>query len=316
MAPPRSTLIRPVPAFINSAAGSADDVAAAVRATGRFEVRRVSPGRLTTEVTAALRAGVRRVLVAGGDGTITTAASVLVGTPTELAILPGGTLNHFAKDFGIPLEPAAALEVAVGDAVRTVDVGLVNGRLFLNTSSVGAYVVFVRLRERLERRLGYRLASIVAFLRVFASLPTLRVQLEIDGQRRTYRTPLVFIGVGERELRVPMLGSRVAGGRRGLHVIVPRGRTRLRLAALTFTALLHGVRAVVESLRCDSFIVERCRIDMRRPHGNVAIDGELVPMIAPLEYHVERDALRVVAPERSDAAEPPYQGAGRPTSSA
>jgi hypothetical protein len=85
---------------------------------------------------------------------------------------------------------------------------------------------------------------------------------------------------------------------------------------LTFTALLHGVRAVVDSLRCDSFIVERCRIEMRRPHGNVAIDGELVPMIAPLEYRVERDALCVVVSERSDTAEPPSEGADSPTSPA
>ena len=72
----------------------------------------------------------------------------------------------------------------------------------------------------------------------------------------------------------------------------------------------------VDALQCDSFIVERCRIEMRRPRGNVAIDGELVPMVAPLEYHVERDALRVVVPEHSDAAEPPHEGADRPTSSA
>jgi diacylglycerol kinase family enzyme len=302
------------PAFINSAAGSADDVAAALDATGRFEVRPVIPARLASEVTAALRAGAPRVLVAGGDGTITTAASVLVGTPMELAIIPGGTLNHFAKDFGIPLDPAAALETALGDAVRTVDVGFVNGRLFLNTSSVGAYVVFVRVRERLERRLGYLLASVAAFLRVFLSMRTLRVQLEIEGQRLTYRTPLVFIGIGERELRVPMLGGRVPDGRRGLHVIVPRARTRYRLAVLALTALLRGVRAVADSLHCDSFIVERCRVEMRRPRGNVAIDGEIVPMIAPLEYRIEPDALRVVVPEPRAAAEPPHDGAGHPTS--
>ena len=109
MTPQSSTLAWRAPAFLNPAAGTADDVAAAVDATGRFQVRRVSPARLASEVTAALRDGARRVLVAGGDGTIATAASVLVGTPAELAIIPGGTLNHFAKDVGIPLDPAAAL---------------------------------------------------------------------------------------------------------------------------------------------------------------------------------------------------------------
>jgi diacylglycerol kinase family enzyme len=310
------TLASRAPAFINSAAGAADDVAAAVDATGQFQICRVTPTRLASEVTAAVRAGARRVLVSGGDGTIATAASVLAGTPTELAILPGGTLNHFAKDAGIPLDPAAALATAVGDTARTVDVGFVNGRLFLNTSSVGAYVVFVRAREQLEPRLGYQLASIAAFLRVFASMPTLRVQLEIEGQRLTYRTPLVFIGVGERELKVPMLGGRVPGGRRGLHVLVPRGRARLRLAALAFTALFRGVRAVADSPRCDSFIVDRCRIEMRRPRGNVAVDGEIVPLVAPLEYHLERDALRVVVPSGDAAGGPPDVSVGHPARSA
>jgi hypothetical protein len=132
---------------------------------------------------------------------------------------------------------------------------------------------------------------------------TLRVQLQIKGERRMYRTPIVFIGVGERELKLPTLGGRVANGRRGLHVIVPRDRTRLRLAALALTAILRGVRAVEESLRCDSFVVERCRVDMRRPRGNVAVDGELVPMIAPLEYHVERDALKIVVPAPDEVSQ-------------
>ena len=106
------------------------------------------------------------MVVAGGDGTLASAAAVLAGTGTALAVLPGGTLNHFARDHGIPTELDEALELATAGREAEVDVGYVNDLLFLNTSSVGAYVQFVELRDRLERHLGYRTASILAGLRI------------------------------------------------------------------------------------------------------------------------------------------------------
>src|SRR5205814_1492833 len=81
-----------------------------------------------------------RVLVAGGDGSIGSAAGVLAGTGTELAVLPCGTLNHLAKDLGLPLDLAAAARVAAGGRSVDVNAAVVNSRIFLNTSSVGAYV--------------------------------------------------------------------------------------------------------------------------------------------------------------------------------
>ena len=91
--------------------------------------------------------------------------AVLLDGSAELAILPGGTLNHFARDLGISTEAAEALELAAEGCARGVDVGMVGGKLFLNTSSVGAYVRFVRVREHLESYLGYRLATALAAVR-------------------------------------------------------------------------------------------------------------------------------------------------------
>ena len=247
-------------------------------------------------VGRAVRAGVSRVVVAGGDGTIAAAAGVLVDTPVELAVLPGGTLNHFAGALGIPSDLAAAAEVAAGPATRPVDVAVVNGQLFLNTSSVGAYVVFVRTRERLEQRMGYRAASVLAAARTFWNLHHIRAELEVGGERRIYRTPLVFIGVGERELRLPLLGGRVEGGRSGLHLLVVRGRTRAALLAFALSAAARGVRTVSATPALDSFLVDRLRITMRRPRGNVAVDGELASIVAPLDYALHPGALTVVVP--------------------
>jgi len=294
---------RPIPAFVNTGAGTAAAAVEALRAAGAaFDVREVAGDALAKEVERAVGEGATRVLVAGGDGSICSAAGVLAGGPVELAVLPGGTLNHFAHHHDIPVEAPAATEVARGGRVTAVDVGRVNGRLFLNTSSVGTYVLFVRTRERLERYFGYRLASLLAGVRVLVQLRSYRVTLDVEGKSRTYRTPIVFIGVGERETKAPTLGERVVGGKRGLHVVVVRGRTAGRLFAIALATLARGVREVARTPMLDAFVVDRCRIDLPRARGRVAVDGELVEMTAPLEYELQRDALRVVVGE-SDAVE-------------
>jgi diacylglycerol kinase family enzyme len=238
--------------------------------------------------------------VSGGDGTIATAARSLVGTGVELGIVPGGTLNHFAHDLGIPADLPSACDIAADQTITAcADVGFVNELLFLNTSSVGAYVRLVRTRERLERRLGYTLASAAAALRVFLGLRRFDVELEVDGVVRRYQTPMVFVAVGERELKLPMLGKRVRGGRRGLHVMVVRGQRRAGLLALAFAAVARGVRHVSRTPKLDSFMVDRCRVVLRR-RGPVAVDGEIVTLDTPLEYRVARDALKVVVKETDD----------------
>jgi diacylglycerol kinase family enzyme len=284
-----------IPAIVNVASGSAEEARKVLEAGDAFEVHAVEPDEIARTVTQVVDAGARRIVVSGGDGTIATAAAALLDRPVELAILPGGTLNHFARDLGVSAEATEALELAVTGSHRGVDVGFVNGRVFLNTSSVGAYPRFVRVRERLERRFGYRLASAIAALRILFQLRLIAVELEVDGQPRIYRTPLVFIGVGERELQLPSLGSRVPHGRRGLHVMVVRSRSRARLLAIALSAAARGIHALSRTPELDSFIVERCRITVRRP-PIVALDGELEAMRAPLDYELRRDALHVVCP--------------------
>jgi diacylglycerol kinase family enzyme len=292
----------PIPAFINPDAGTGGDgggqekIDELIERDGRFDLRLTEPARLADAVRAAARDGASRVLVGGGDGTIAAAAAAIVGSGVELAILPVGTLNHFARDHGIPLTPREALDLAVTGKAAPTDVGSVNTQLFINTSSVGAYVRFVKLRESLERRFGYRLASVLASLRVFAASHHFRLELDIAGHRRLYSTTLAFIGVGERELRIPVLGARVEGGRRGLHVLVPRANSRARLLEVAATSIFRGVQAAVGDLEIDSFMVEHCRIDLRHARDDISVDGEIAPADTPLHYRLERDALLVVAP--------------------
>jgi diacylglycerol kinase family enzyme len=283
-----------IPAFINPLAGNAGEARDALGAVGGFDVREVPPDALAEETRAAVARGASRILVAGGDGSIGTAANVLSGTGVELAILPCGTLNHLAKDLGIPLSFEDAARVAVSGTAIPIDAAAVNDRLFLNTSSVGAYVSFVRLRERLEKRLGYRIASLIAGLRMLFHMPTFNVALDVGGERREYVTPLVFIGVGERELQLPRLGSRIPNGRTGLHVMVVRERSGGRALALGLAAAARGVEAVSRTPALDSFLVHACTIVPRVPR--ISLDGEIVTATSPLEYRHVPGRLRVVVP--------------------
>ncbi|MDB4915587.1 MAG: diacylglycerol kinase catalytic region [Gemmatimonadetes bacterium] len=286
---------RGIPALINTASGTADAARTALAANHAFDVRESPPDKLESTLKGIVDEGVPRLLVSGGDGTIATAATVLAGTGTELAILPGGTLNHFATDLGLSTDAGEALACAENGTARDVDVGMVNGRVFLNTSSVGAYVHFVRVREYLEKRFGYRIASTLAALRTLVQLRKVAVEIEVDGKRRIYRTPIVFIGVGERELQLPTLGNRVAGGKRGLHVMIVSGRSRGRMLAIALNAVARGVKTAARTPELDSFIVDRCTITLRH-RTLVALDGELVPLDTPLEYSLNRDSLRVICP--------------------
>src|SRR6476659_9892390 len=158
-----------LPAYLNKKCGSVDAAREALSAEG-FALEEIEPEKLVDHFREAVKNKIPRMIVAGGDGTIAAAAAAAARSETELAVLPGGTLNHFAKDNGIPTDLGKAAEVAAGDTVRTVDLGYLEDRVFLNTSSIGLYVKFVRVREELERRLGYRLASLLAAFRMFSDL--------------------------------------------------------------------------------------------------------------------------------------------------
>ena len=286
-----------IPAFVSSEAKRADEAIDVLATDGGFAVERVPPPELADRVRHAIQSGARRVLIAGGDGSIGTAASALCGTDCELAILPAGTLNHFAQHLGLPLDLKEAVRTALGSTTMAIDVGRVNGHVFLNTSSVGAYVSFVRTRDRLERRLGYRLASVLAAARILFRLRSVRVTVEVEGRPREYDTPLVFIGVGERELKAPALGARVPDGRGGLHVMVVRTRGGARMLALALSAAARGLRAIARTPAMDSFLVESLSIATRWRVATtrIAVDGEPISVALPLEYRLERATLRVVA---------------------
>lgn len=252
---------------------------------------------LASTIKDELERGATRILVAGGDGTVRSAAEVVAGTTVELAIVPGGTLNHFAKFHEIPEDRKEAALLATNGRPKAADAAWVNESLFLNTSSVGAYVKFVRTRERLEKlHIPYTIASLLAACRTLVWLRTFRVTLEVDGESREIDTPLVFIAVTERELQFPTLGDHKEGGQRGLHVIIVQGRGRARLMLWSVAIAARGADSAsrAPASGVESFIAESLRINTRRAVVGVALDGEIKEIADPLEYRFHRDAFQVI----------------------
>ncbi len=300
---PRFILSPVIPAFVNNAAGTAPTAKRALVEAGGFDICESPPAELQQHIRKAMESDPERIVIAGGDGSVATAAQLVCDTRTALAVLPGGTLNHFARDHGIPTDPFLAAETAAHGSVSQADVAYVNDAMFLNTSSVGAYVAYVRFRNRMEKWVGYRIASFLAVFRMLIFMRPVAVELDVDGKQRRYDTPIVFVGVGERETKSPTLGSRVQGGRQCLHVIVVRERRAARLLVVALDAATRGLDTVAHTPELDSFMTDSCVIRMRGARHHIAVDGEITTHTMPLQYRFAKDSLRIVVPP-SDTPEP------------
>jgi diacylglycerol kinase family enzyme len=295
-------MTRQVVVLLNAASGGGNDTALAARVAALFEIAGASADvRLVhggAELTEALQAAIERrpdvIVAGGGDGTVSTVAAALADGPIALGVLPLGTLNHFAKDMRLPLDLETAVAVVARGDARRIDVGEVNGRVFINNSGLGLYPDIVRDRERQQRRLGRGKwpALVWATIGALRRFPFLGVRLSVDGTDRVRRTPFVFIGnnvylmqgfaIGERE--------RLDSGCLSLYVAHRPGRLRLLLLALR--ALLGKLE---QTRDFDAMRAAAIDIESKRRRLRVATDGEITVMTPPLRYRIRPASLAVVA---------------------
>lgn len=287
-----------IPALLNPLSGSAAQARAALTAGARFRVLELAPEHLADAVRAEASLGTPRLLVSGGDGTLSVALGAAAGTGLEITVFPGGTLNHFARDAGIPLDdPVAALDVAANGMPRPVDLGHVNGHAILNTSSVGIYTDFVRRREHLEHWLNYRLASVAAAAGVWRDRRVVDVELDIaGGTRGRFRTALLFVGYPRAHSRSRR--ARDAPTRRRSCPAHPRREAPapLHIRRLAFQPPARGIQGLVPEKAIEAYVTRNATVEMAEDPGSIAIDGELLPAWSPLRYEFVPGAAKVVHP--------------------
>jgi YegS/Rv2252/BmrU family lipid kinase len=271
-------------------------VAAALKAAGvDAKIEMIDGGDCEVRAKAIAERGDPLLVVGGGDGTIGAAASAMVGSKTVLGILPLGTLNHFARDLGLPADLTETARLIAAGKSRRVDVAEMNGRIFINNSAIGLYPLMVVDRDMQRERLGRskRLAMIVASMRTLARFHRHRLALTVNGKKRLVDTPLLFVGNNDYRIDIAAPGKRESLDDGQLCVLVMRKKSASGLIAASIRALFNRARAD-DMVQLDG--VERLTVGSARSQLRVSLDGEVVRAEPPLEYRIRKKALRVIAP--------------------
>ncbi len=252
--------------------------------------------------SAAGEPGLDALIAGGGDGTISLAAAVAVEAGLTLGLLPLGTLNHLARDAGILSDLEAAVAVIAAGHAEAIDVGEVNGHLFVNNSSVGLYPLLVRQREALRKRLGHskRLAMLVASVRAIRHFSRHRLTIRIAGRAQPIETPLLFVGNNLYQTSLLALGRRAGLQDGELCLYAVLARTRLQFIGLALRGLIGRLDQQRDFISVTG--VREAEIHSPRAALSVAADGETLHLEPPLHYRVRPRALHLLVPQPTAVA--------------
>ena len=260
------------------------------------DIHWIIPNKLPAVLQALIAAKVGMIIVGGGDGTLNTAAHLLVDTDTVLGVLPLGTFNGFATDIGMPRDLEQAVEVIGRGKIITVDVGEINGRVFLNNVCVGVYPYAVRRRELYRRLLGMPklYAMGYAALGAFWRLPTLKTWIDVDETRQFVETAFVFIGNNRyKNGLMPGVRRRPALNEGWLSVLYLRTVGRLALIKTVLRSLYKWLEDLPELEVKDA---KQVAVETKKRRLRIALDGELTMLQPPLMLRIRPRALRVIVP--------------------
>ena len=301
-------LVKKVGVIINKTAGSSrgqeleNQISAIFERNGIQAQIKVVNGKQIPAIARTMRDERYDVIVAaGGDGTVSSVASQIVGCDVALGVMPLGTLNHFARDLGIPLILEEAAAVICSGEVKTVDVASVNEKIFINNSSLGLYADQVRLRQVWRKRIGRWPALILASIITLARFRFLRVTAKFNGKRVSRRCPLALISNNEYKLEPGNLTERkqLDGGLLGIYLLRDEGRAGL------LRIVLHSfVHKLEEASSFEHDTAAAVVITMRRKRIHVALDGEVCKLRSPLRYSSMFGSLRVVVPKSEEMQNP------------
>lgn len=228
----------------------------------------------------------KTIVAMGGDGTVSAVAGLVAGTRAVLAPLPGGTLNHFVKDLGIPDDLELALKNLSRSQVTRVDVATVNGRVFVNNSSIGLYPMSLRERGWLEKYTGKWLAAVVGSVHSLVRFRTYTVAIDDE----VFQTPFLFVGNNEYDAENIGFARRnvLDGGM--LTIFVARTTSRVKLLKLVGLTLIGKAGMAPEfDVRC----VASLKVQASKKRLHVSCDGELAMLESPLRFQIHPGVLKI-----------------------
>jgi diacylglycerol kinase family enzyme len=259
------------------------------------EIQLLPPDQIDSALQSAIARRPDALFVGGGDGTVSATARLLVETGIPLGVLPLGTLNHFAKDLGLPTDWREAIASLQHARIRSVDVAEVNGHIFINNCSVGAYADAVRHREALrdQHDHGKWLAMAIASFRVFRRLKRIRFLLRSDDGEFPLRSPFLVVANNRYDGNIlsQSLRERLDEGR--LWIYSTRARHHFAVLRMMWQALRHELTAADD---LDTHSTIEARVELPALAMDVAVDGEILSLKSPLHFRIRPGALNVLAP--------------------
>ena len=253
-----------------------------------------SSDELEPKLKEAIKQGAERIIVGGGDGTISSAAAHIVGTKIKFGVLPVGTLNHFSKDVGIPLKIEDAVAVTLQDSVMEVDVSMVNERYFLNNASIGIYPKIAKHRNKQMERLGRSKwhALALACWQILGRMPIQRVQVIAENQKRTCDASFVFVGNNKYSFSLLEFGERKNLNEGVLSVYLGQQLTRWQIFSFAFRTIVNGLQQTKDFVAFDT---DSMLLNTPGKKVLVGIDGEVVEMDSPLKFRTNPKSLLVLS---------------------
>lgn len=259
------------------------------------------PNELTSRIREAVEKVVDQndiVVAAGGDGTLRTVAEALRDSKATFAAVPCGTFNYFARSHGIPLDPAAALELALTGQAQPIQLGEINGRIFVINASLGLYAQSIQEREAKRQIFGrFRLVSVLSTLATMLSHHR-NLHLTLHGEKKEseLKTPLIFIG--NNPLQLENLKLKVADciQNQKLAVLLLKPLGRFAMLKVLFRGL---TKTLSHEEKLISFCSSEMTIQTKIKSHSVALDGEMFEMKSPYVVRALTDVIKMVKPQGS-----------------
>jgi diacylglycerol kinase family enzyme len=264
----------------------------------KIDIEAVSGDEIADALDRALASESDVVLAGGGDGTISAAATRLMGTDKALAILPAGTMNLFARGLKIPQTLEAAVAAFADGRVMPVDMATANDEAFIHQFSFGMHAKMVQLRSRMEfgSRFGKMHASAKAAWSTIMNPPSMKVALTINGKEQLVRTS--GIGVSNNvfgEGHLPY-ADEPDGGVLGIYLMVARERGEMIRLAFNLARGKWRDNEHVEVLEAEEVTV---KIVSFRGKRAAVMDGELVKLAEETKLKIHPRALNALVPREA-----------------
>jgi len=238
-----------------------------------------------------------KVIIAGGDGTISSVLNKIISFKKTVGIIPTGTFNNFSKTLNISENIDEAVKNIFKGKIKNIDVGKVNGRIMINNSSVGIYpkMVFTREKNRVKFGLGKPTAMFISFIKTFFLFPLIKVSVESENVKDESKTSFMMVSNNRYKLNLFEIGERKTLTEGKIYLYFIKCRTRLCVVKTGLKALFNKLD---QEKDFDLIPSESAEFIIKKEKVDVALDGEVYKMKPPLKYEICPGCLKIIVPEK------------------